>query len=281
MHSEVGNFPSPAKRNPHGTASKLKVNQSHPASAGSSSPRVEVNSAPRKQTARKKFKKVFSPYFTPPQVEVNSAPRKQTARKKTKKVFSPYFASPHSPAPSPASTPAQPEVAYDWKTVASVGISRSVVGQHPHIPRYVPMPSPFGLVQEQLFVNPWALLVATIFLNRTKGTAARPRLYEFLTRYPTPELAAQATVADLLPILTPLGLQNIRAARLIKFSQSFVANPHFDSPTELGGIGKYGCDSWLLFCGRRGDVAWQDGSEGIQVEDKELKKYVSWRRSVG
>ena len=34
---------------------------------------------------------------------------------------------------------------------------------------YVPPRSPFNLVQESLFHDPWKLLVATIFLNRTAG----------------------------------------------------------------------------------------------------------------
>ena len=37
--------------------------------------------------------------------------------------------------------------------------------------KYVPPPSPFGLIQESLFYDPWMLLVATIFLNKTNGTS--------------------------------------------------------------------------------------------------------------
>ena len=40
---------------------------------------------------------------------------------------------------------------------------------HLEFPDFVPPCSPFGLVQEELWKDPWKLLVATIFLNRTTG----------------------------------------------------------------------------------------------------------------
>lgn len=41
--------------------------------------------------------------------------------------------------------------------------------RHLDFPDFVPPSSPYGLVQEQLFREPWKLLIATIFLNRTTG----------------------------------------------------------------------------------------------------------------
>lgn len=35
--------------------------------------------------------------------------------------------------------------------------------------KWTPPRSPFNLVQETLFHDPWKLLIATIFLNRTSG----------------------------------------------------------------------------------------------------------------
>ena len=45
------------------------------------------------------------------------------------------------------------------------------VKRHRHLlyPHFKPALSPIGLVQEKLYDNPWKLLVATIFLNRTTG----------------------------------------------------------------------------------------------------------------
>jgi len=46
-----------------------------------------------------------------------------------------------------------------------------VLRRHRHLlyPDFAPPASPFGLVQEQLYKEPWKLLVATIFLNKTTG----------------------------------------------------------------------------------------------------------------
>ena len=46
--------------------------------------------------------------------------------------------------------------------------------RHLDYPDFVPPTSPHGLVQEQLFREPWKLLIATIFLNRTSGERAGP-----------------------------------------------------------------------------------------------------------
>ena len=45
--------------------------------------------------------------------------------------------------------------------------------------KWTPPRSPFNLVQEHLFHDPWKLLIATIFLNRTAGKKAIPLLWEF------------------------------------------------------------------------------------------------------
>lgn len=41
--------------------------------------------------------------------------------------------------------------------------------RHLDYPDYVPPKSPYGLIQEELFEEPWKLLIATIFLQRTTG----------------------------------------------------------------------------------------------------------------
>lgn len=43
--------------------------------------------------------------------------------------------------------------------------------------RWVPPKSPYHLIQELLFHDPWKLLVATIFLNKTKGTFLETRYF--------------------------------------------------------------------------------------------------------
>ena len=70
---------------------------------------------------------------------------KKAAKREPKKRSSPYFPPAAGVAP---------------------GLRRH---KHLEYPDFVPPSSPHGLVQEQLFKEPWKLLVATIFLNRTTG----------------------------------------------------------------------------------------------------------------
>lgn len=57
---------------------------------------------------------------------------------------------------------------------------------------WIPPKSPFNLIQESLFHDPWKLLVATIFLNRTSGAKAIPVLWEFFKKFPTPDVTRGA-----------------------------------------------------------------------------------------
>nr|XP_042129822.1 methyl-CpG-binding domain protein 4 isoform X3 [Peromyscus maniculatus bairdii] len=84
--------------------------------------------------------------------------------------------------------------------------------------KWTPPRSPFNLVQETLFHDPWKLLIATIFLNRTSGKMAIPVLWEFLEKYPSAEVARTADWRDVSELLKPLGLYDLRAKTIIKFS---------------------------------------------------------------
>lgn len=199
---------------------------------------------------------------------------------------------------------------------------------------FTPLASPLGLIQETLFYDPWRLLASTIFLNKTRGSQARPILFEFLKRFETPEKCVnKANVEELAALMKPLGLQNRRARSLVLFSAAYLENFEgikrlverrfvkgvarrekgegedeeresfelTDLPGELScwldrtrparadasidanitlsalfnkAIGKYGSDSFYLFCH-------PDAWKSIAVEDKELKKYVAWRRKEG
>lgn len=57
---------------------------------------------------------------------------------------------------------------------------------------YKPPKSPYGLIQEQLYNDPWRLLVATIFLNKTTGKVAIPVLWKFFELWPDPQSTMQA-----------------------------------------------------------------------------------------
>lgn len=62
-----------------------------------------------------------------------------------------------------------------------------------HNLQYTPPKSPFNLIQEELFQDPWKLLVATIFLNKTGGRNAIPVLWKFFDQFSN---AAATTKAD-------------------------------------------------------------------------------------
>ena len=160
----------------------------------------------------------------------------------------------------------------------------------PEIPRgkvsCIPFPSlentSFGLVQERLCHDPFRLLIATIFLNKTRGSVSMPVFFNVMTRYPTIADLAAAKHGDLLEMIQHLGLQNQRAKKCIRLAQAWLESPpqkgkryrriHYpkkddgkdvkagDDPIneedprvawEIGhlpGIGAYAIDSWRIFC---------------------------------
>ncbi|KAG8670877.1 hypothetical protein FPOAC1_004111 [Fusarium poae] len=83
----------------------------------------------------------------------------------------------------------------------------------------------FGLIQETLSTNLYALLVATVLWNRTRGTQARPVFDKLISKYPTPTHLAAASFVDLAELIRPIGLYNSRAARFIAFAKAWVENP--------------------------------------------------------
>ena len=79
--------------------------------------------------------------------------------KKARKVTSPYF---HS-------TTKRKRARDGKKTLAEEPSDVKKTPRHLDCPDFTPPFSPYGLVQEQLYREPWQLLIATIFLNRTTG----------------------------------------------------------------------------------------------------------------
>lgn len=133
--------------------------------------------------------------------------------------------------------------------------------------KWTPPRSPFNLVQETLFHDPWKLLIATIFLNRTSGKVAIPVLWQFLEKYPSAEAARTADWRDVSELLKPLGLYDLRAKTIIKFSDEYLTK-QWRYPIELHGIGKYGNDSYRIFCVNE----WKQ----VHPEDHKLNKYHDW-----
>ncbi|KAL1998429.1 hypothetical protein VTN02DRAFT_6193 [Thermoascus thermophilus] len=147
---------------------------------------------------------------------------------------------------------------------------------------FPPISAPsFGLIQERLAHDPFRLLIATIFLNRTRGGVAIPVLFRVFERYPTVDAMAGADVEELVSLIHRLGFQNQRARKCIALAKTWLAAPptkgkryrklHYprqqdgrdvgrdeciddDDPrvaweiAHLPGIGAYAIDSWRIFC---------------------------------
>lgn len=133
--------------------------------------------------------------------------------------------------------------------------------------KWTPPRSPFNLVQETLFHDPWKLLVATVFLNKTSGKMAIPVLWQFFERYPSAEVTRQADWKPMSELMKPLGLYELRAKTLIRFSDEYLTK-QWRYPIELHGIGKYGNDSYRIFCINE----WRQ----VKPDDHKLNKYHAW-----
>ena len=68
---------------------------------------------------------------------------------------------------------------------------------------WIPPKSPFNLIQESLFHDPWKLLIATIFLNRTTGRKAIPVMWEFFRKFPNPEVTSKADWKEIAGMYGP------------------------------------------------------------------------------
>ena len=177
---------------------------------------------------------------------------------------------------------------------------------------FPPISAPrFGLIQESLRHKPFELLLACIFLNKTRGKVTIPTFYKVIQRYPTPTDLAAAKQEDLVEMIAHLGLQNQRAKNFIKIAQIWTVDPpakgrrwqklHYPTrgdgkdvkPEEpidedprvaweighLPGIGAYALDSWRIFCrdelrGLKHEIS----AFPLSEEDKEEEMQREWTK---
>lgn len=233
------------------------------------------------------------------------------------------------------SSPEEPTIPYPTdppRTPTKKDTCQSVKPLRPKIPKispYFPIPlvepdsclpfppidaSSFGLIQEQLAHDPFRLLIATIFLNRTRGGVAIPVLFRVFERYPTVEAMAGADPSELVFMIHGLGFQNQRAKKCIGLAQTWLAQPpvkgrryrqlHYPRKLDgsdigrdeciddedlrvawevahLPGVGAYSLDSWRIFC--RDELRGQMQIPNLVPEwksvlpsDKELRAYLTW-----
>lgn len=186
----------------------------------------------------------------------------------------------------------------------------------------VPVPplssSTFGIIQEKLWKEPFWLLIAVTFLNKTTGRAAVPIFWKVKKLFPTPEELAKADPDVLLEMVKSLGLQNARSKRLISMAQAWVENPPLKGKAfrtlnypsqgdgrarevpdvveeedieickgslEIGqipGCGAYAYDSWRVFCRDvlRGVAEDYDGKGAVENEEDGTAFEPEWKRVV-
>ncbi|TKA68620.1 hypothetical protein B0A49_06772 [Cryomyces minteri] len=175
---------------------------------------------------------------------------------------------------------------------------------------FPPLSAPrFGLIQEELADDPFRLLVAVTFLNKTKGEVAIPVYRALMSRYPTPADLARADPEEVAKTIHHLGLQNQRARSIIRLAATWESQPpekskryrtlHYPTPgagrelrdahvlgdadertgawevARMPGTGPYAWDSWRIFCrdrlrGLADDYKGTGAAEGFEPEWKRV-----------
>ena len=131
-----------------------------------------------------------------------------------------------------------------------------------------PPKSPYNLIQEHLWEDPWKIFVACIFCNLTKRVQSEPYMWRFFKKWPSPERASQADLEEVRKMIEPLGLSRRRSVSLVRMSKDYLQKDWQDRPEVLYGIGKYASDAYRIFC--KGD--WQD----VEPKDHALNDYHVW-----
>jgi len=122
------------------------------------------------------------------------------------------------------------------------------------------------MVQQQVN-SKWQHMVAVICLNQTYRKQVKQVLPLLFKKWPTAEKMTKANIRSIQKIIKPLGMWRVRAHRIKRMSQDYLAWDHRDA-ADLHGIGRYGSDSYRIF---------YLGETNIEVADKELKKYLEAR----
>ena len=135
-----------------------------------------------------------------------------------------------------------------------------------------PPRSPYNLIQEQLWHDPWKIFVACIFCNLTKRVDAEPYMWKFFKMFPTPDAASTADADEIAEMIQPLGLSQRRSKALGRMSNDYLRKDWMDSPENLNVIGKYASDAYRIFC--LGE--WQD----VSPKDSALVNYHQYLQSL-
>ena len=111
-----------------------------------------------------------------------------------------------------------------------------------------PPKSPYNLIQEQLWQDPWKIFVACIFCNLTKRVQSEPYMWKFFEKYPDAYAASREDPVNIEKMITHLGLSKRRSKALVMMSRDYIEKDWCENPEKLYGIGKYATDAYRIFC---------------------------------
>jgi methyl-CpG-binding domain protein 4 len=120
------------------------------------------------------------------------------------------------------------------------------------------------MVQQQI-KNEWEHMVGVIMLNQTGRKPVKYVLPKFLKKFPNPRSLLNSTPEEVIDIIKPLGMYNIREKRLRGMSRDYLTWDKINA-NMLYGIGKYGSDSYEIFFKQ---------NYSVQPTDKELIRYLN------
>jgi methyl-CpG-binding domain protein 4 len=123
------------------------------------------------------------------------------------------------------------------------------------------------MVQQQITTD-WEHMVGVIMLNQTGRKPVKYVLPKFLKKFPNPTSLLNSTVEEVIDIIKPLGMYNIREKRLRRMSEDYLTWNKQDA-LALYGIGKYGNDSYEIFFKQ---------NYNVKPADKELVRYLNDRK---
>ena len=102
------------------------------------------------------------------------------------------------------------------------------------------------MVQQQV-KSVWQHMVGVMCLNMTHRKQVKKVLPILFKKYPNAKAFLQGKSEDQERLLQPLGMVHVRTQRLRRMSEDFLKWDRKDA-TDLYGIGKYGSDSYRIFC---------------------------------
>ena len=136
--------------------------------------------------------------------------------------------------------------------------------------KWKPPKSPVGMLQEDMWPDPWKILVVCSLHNQTSRKQVDKVYQTLFERYPTPHDMMHARAKDLSIILKPLGFYNRRAVSLKRMSKEYLYKD-WAHASDLYGCGKYADDCHKVFCTGQ----WRD----VNPTDHALNDYVAWLKS--